>query len=146
MHHEMSWNVKTEMENSNSSLATNSIFSKMLRWQLAATAAVALVALFVSGLQAGISASAGGFSVIIGAFIASKIAQRSDKKKDASAILFNLLKAEAVKILVIVVLLFITFKVYKQLVPFALIVGLAAAALFSGAAISKLDDDTLQNK
>jgi len=118
----------------------------MLRWQLTATAAVAIIAFFISGMHAGISAVAGGFSVVIGAFIASKIAQRSDKKKDASAILFNLLKAEAVKILVIVVLLFITFKVYKQLVPFALIVGLAAAALFSGAAISKLDDDSLQIK
>jgi ATP synthase protein I len=28
--------------------------------------------------------------------------------------------------------------VYEQLVPFALIAGLAAAALFSGAALSKL--------
>lgn len=134
------------MDNSNNGSASNNVFSKMLRWQLTATAVVALIALFISGAHASISALAGGFAVIIGAFIASKIAQRSDSKKDASAILFNLLKAEAVKILVIVVLLFITFKVYKQLVPFALIVGLAAAALFSGAAISKLDDETLQNK
>lgn len=134
------------MDNSNNGLTSNNVFSKMLRWQLTATAVVAVIALFVSGAHASISALAGGLAVIIGAFIASKIAQRSDNKKDASAILFNLLKAEAVKILVIVVLLFITFKVYKQLVPFALIVGLAAAALFSGAAISKLDDETLQNK
>lgn len=114
----------------------------MLRWQLSATAVVAVIALLISGLHAGISAVAGGLSVVIGAFVASKIAQRH--KKDASAILINLLKAEAVKILVIVVVLFITFKVYKQLVPFALIVGLAAAALFSGAAISKLNDDAQQ--
>ena len=142
----MLWNMKTKMENSNSGLANNNVFSRMLRWQLTATAVVAVIALFVSGTHAGVSALAGGFSVVISAFIASKIAQRSDKKKEATAILFNLLKAEAVKIIVIVVLLFITFKVYKQLVPFALIVGLAAAALFSGAAISKLDDDTLQIK
>lgn len=129
------------MDNSNNGLATNKVFSEMLRWQLSATAVVAVIALLISGLHAGVSAVAGGLSVVIGAFVASKIAQRH--KKDASAILINLLKAEAVKILVIVVLLFITFKVYKQLVPFALIVGLAAAALFSGAAISKLNDDTL---
>lgn len=132
------------MDNSNNGLATNKVFSEMLRWQLSATSVVAVIAVLVSGLHACISVLAGGLSVVIGAFIASKIAQRH--KKDASAILINLLKAEAVKILVIVVLLFITFKVYKQLVPFALIAGLAAAALFSGAAISKLDDDTLQNK
>lgn len=128
------------MDNSNNGLATNNVFNEMLRWQLSATAVVAAIALLISGLHAGLSAVAGGLSVVIGAFIASKIARRH--KKDASAILINLLKAEAVKILVIVVLLFITFKVYKQLVPFALIVGLAAAALFSGAAISKLNDDT----
>ena len=127
------------MDNSNNGLATNKVFSEMLRWQLSATAVVTVIALLISGLHAGVSAVAGGLSVVIGAFVASKIAQRH--KKDASAILINLLKAEAVKILVIVVLLFITFKVYKQLVPFALIVGLAAAALFSGAAISKLNDD-----
>lgn len=130
------------MDNSNNGLATNKVFSEMLRWQLSATAVVAVIALLISGLHAGISAVAGGLSVVIGAFVASKIAQRH--KKDASAILINLLKAEAVKILVIVVVLFITFKVYKQLVPFALIVGLAAAALFSGAAISKLNDDAQQ--
>lgn len=132
------------MDNSNNGLATNKVFSEMLRWQLTATSVVAVIAVLISGLHACISVLAGGLSVMVGAFIASKIAQRH--RKDASAILINLLKAEAVKILVICVLLFITFKVYKQLVPFALIAGLAAAALFSGAAISKLDDDTLQNK
>jgi ATP synthase protein I len=132
------------MDNSNNGLATNKVFNEMLRWQLTATAVVALIAVLISGLHACISVLAGGLSVMVGAFIASKIAQRH--RKDASAILINLLKAEAVKILVICVLLFITFKVYKQLVPFALIAGLAAAALFSGAAISKLDDDTSQNK
>lgn len=134
------------METSKPGLATSSIFSKMLRSQLIATLVVGAIAFAISGLHASVSALAGGMCVVIGALLASKIAQRSDGKKDASAILINLLKAEAVKILVIVVLLFITFKVYKQLVPFALIAGLAAAALFSGAAISKLDDDTTQIK
>ncbi len=117
---------------------TASIFSKMLRLQLIATAAVAIASLAISGLHAGLSALLGGLAVMIGAFIAAKIAQRS--KQDATAVLINLLKAEAVKVLVIFVLLLITFKVYKQLVPFALIAGLAAAALVSGAAMSKLDN------
>jgi ATP synthase protein I len=115
----------------------NNVFSKMLRWQLIATAVVAVIVLLISGLNASISAIAGGLSVAIAAFVASKVAQRSNK--EASAILINMLKAEAIKILLIVVLLFITFKVYKQLVPIALIAGLAAAALFSGAAMVKLD-------
>lgn len=119
----------------------DNVFSKMLRVQIIATLAVAVIALVVSSFHAGMSALAGGGTVIISAFIASKVAERTAKNKDASAILVNLLKAEAVKILCILVLLFLTFKLYKQLVPFALIAGLAAAALFSGAALSKFKDD-----
>ena len=118
---------------------TASIFSKMLRLQLIATAVIAVVSLVILGLHAGISALLGGLAVIIGAFIAAKIAQRN--KQDATAVLINLLKAEAVRVIVIFVLLLIVFKVYKQLVPFALIAGLAAAALVSGAAMSKLNTD-----
>ena len=116
---------------------TADVFSKMLRLQLIATAVVVIVSLVISGMHAGLSALLGGLAVIIGAFFGSKIAQRNNK--DATAALMNLLKAEAVKVIVIFVLLLIVFKVYKQLVPFALIAGLAAAALVSGAAMSKLD-------
>ncbi|MDP3309182.1 ATP synthase subunit I [Methylotenera sp.] len=117
---------------------TSDVFSKMLKIQLVATFVVATVALLISGLDAGISAVLGGLSVVLGACAAVLIAKRGEKNTDASAILINLLKAEAVKILVIIVLLVIIFNLYKQLVPFALIAGLAAAALFSGAALSKL--------
>ena len=126
------------MENS----ITASIFSKMLRLQLIATAVIAVVSLVILGLHAGISALLGGLAVIVGAFLAAKIAQRN--KQDATAVLINLLKAEAVKVIVIFVLLLIVFKVYKQLVPFALIAGLAAAALVSGAAMSKLDNTDIK--
>lgn len=118
---------------------TTDVFSKMLKIQCVATLAVAVVALILSGMHAGISAVLGGASVVVGAYFASKVANRSKNKTEPSAILINLLKAEAVKILVIIVLLFIIFVVYKQLVPFVLIAGLAAAALFSGAALSKLN-------
>ena len=121
---------------------TAAVFSKMLRLQLIATGLVALASLAISGSHAGASALIGGTAVIVAAFIASKIAQR--KNSEAAAVLVNLLKAEAVKVCIIFVLLFITFKVYKQLVPFALIIGLAAAALVSGAAMSKLDKTELE--
>lgn len=111
----------------------------MLKIQAIATAAVAVVALILAGLNAGLSAVLGGASVIVGAYAATMVARRSKNKNEASAVLINLLKAEAIKILVIIVLLFIIFIVFKQLVPFALIAGLAAAALFSGAALSKLN-------
>jgi ATP synthase protein I len=110
----------------------------MLKIQLVATLAVAVVAMVFSGLNASVSAMLGGASVLLGAVAAAAIARRSANSEDSTAILINLLKAEAVKILVIIILLVIIFNVYKQLVPFALIAGLAAAALFSGAALSKL--------
>ena len=117
---------------------TSDVFSKMRKIQLVVTLIVAVIAMVVSGLNASISAMLGGACVLVGAGAAAMIAKRSANTEDASSILVNLLKAEAVKILVIIVLLVIIFKVYKQLVPFALIAGLAAAAIFSGAALSKL--------
>lgn len=117
---------------------TSDVFSKMLKIQLVATFSVAVLALFFSGLHASVSAMLGGASVVLGACAAVAVAKRGENNKDATAILVNLLKAEATKILIIIVLLVVIFKLYKQLVPFALIAGLAAAALFSGAALSKL--------
>lgn len=117
---------------------TSDVFSKMLKIQLVATFSVAVLALFVSGLHASVSAMLGGASVVLGACAAVAVAKRGENNKNASAILINLLKAEATKILIIIVLLVVIFKFYKQLVPFALIAGLAAAALFSGAALSRL--------
>lgn len=126
-----------------SGLATKSaVFSKMLRSQMIATVVITIIAFAISDLHAGSSALLGGLSVVISAFVAVKVAEKSNQNKDATVILINILKAEAVKIILIVILLFIVFKVYAQLVPFALISGLAASALFSGAAISKLDDKT----
>lgn len=122
-----------------SALNTSDVFSKMLKIQLIATLAVALVMYFASGKHAALSSVLGGLSVVIGAYLASLVAKRGANKTEASAILINLLKAEAVKILMIIVILVIVFSFYKQLVPFALIAGLAAVALFSGAALSKLN-------
>jgi ATP synthase protein I len=122
-----------------SALNTTDVFSKMLKIQVVATLVVAVVMFLFLGVHGMVSATLGGASVVVGAYVASLVAKRGANKTDASAILVNLLKAEAVKILMIIVILVIVFSFYKQLVPFALIAGLAAAALFSGAALSKLN-------
>lgn len=127
------------MNTTNNGLATNNMISNMMRWQMTATAVAAVLALLLSGMHAFFSVCAGGLSVIVGAYIASMILKRNEGNVDPSAVLINLLKAEAVKIVVIAVLLFVIFKMYVQLVPFALIAGLAAAAIFSGAALAKTD-------
>ena len=113
------------------------MYRNMLRWQMMATAVVIVAAVLISGVPAGISALLGGAAVIVGAWFAARIAVRAQAKADPTAVLLNMLKAEAVKILIIAILLFAVFKLYQSLVPFALIAGLAAAALFSGAALAK---------
>jgi ATP synthase protein I len=115
------------------------VFSQMLKIQLIAVIVLAAVLWVVFGLNASVSAILGGMSVILGAYAASLVSKKKVNTQDASAVLINLLKAEAVKIVVIIVLLLIIFKTFTALVPFALIAGLAATALFSGAALSKLN-------
>jgi len=97
---------------------------------------VAIIAFVISGINASLSAIAGGLSVVLAAFIASRVA--ISKRKDAASVLGSMLKAELIKIFLIVLFLYIAIKGLKQdLVPWALIIGLAAAAIISGASISK---------
>lgn len=127
------------MNDKNTGLSANNVFSRMLRSQVLATVAVAIIAYVISGKHASLSAIAGGLSVALAAFIASKVAM--SKKKDATSVLGSMLKAELIKIILIVLFLYLTISGYKALVPWALIVGLAAAAIISGAAISKQNDN-----
>ena len=128
-------------------IKTAQVYKQMLKWQLLATVSVAVLAFIlaksfgaVSGQYAAISALAGGMSAAFGGLAGAMIARRGDKKNDAGAILITMLKAEAVKIFVIALLLFLTFKLYNEhLVPIALILGLAASAILSGAAFFGLD-------
>lgn len=128
-------------------LKTADVFKQMAKWQIMATAVVALGAFYFSGLHGALSALAGGGAAVLGAFAGSLVARRADNKQDAGTILVGLLKAEGVKILVIAALLLLTFKVYTQhLVPLALIIGLGASAILSGAAIFGLNEQELNNK
>lgn len=129
------------MSGQQNTAAGMSLYSNMLRWQMMATTAVTLIAYAVGGLPAALSALMGGVSVVIGAWFATRIAEKGREKTDPTAVLLNLLKAEAVKIVIIAIILFVVFKLYQALVPFALIAGLAAAALFSGAALAKSQID-----
>jgi ATP synthase protein I len=120
-------------------IKTADIYKQMAKWQLLATSAVAVLAFFLAGMHPAISALAGGLSAVVGGFCGVFIAKNGDKKNEAGAILIAMLKAEAVKIIVIALLLFLIFKFYQQLVPLALILGLAASAIMSGATFVGLD-------
>lgn len=123
------------MDDKNAGLAANNAFTGMLRSQLLATVVVALAAYIISGMHAGLSALAGGMSVVMAAVIASRVAM--SKRKDAASVLGSMLKAELIKIFLIILFLYLTITRYEALVPLALVAGLAAAAIISGASISK---------
>ncbi len=114
-------------------------FAKSARWQLIAAAISATAAFFLVGVHAAISALAGGGAVLAGSFAATSVSRGG--QINPTAALLNMLKAEAVKIVVIAVLLLLVFKFYKGLVPLALIGGLACAALISGAALRTFDEE-----
>jgi len=118
---------------------TAEVYKQMVKWQLLATLVVATCILVIAGVHAAVSAFAGGFFVVLGGIAGAFIAKSGDKKQQAGAILIAMLKGEAVKIFVIALLLFMAFKVYGDLVPLALIIGLAASAILSGAAFFGLD-------
>lgn len=113
---------------------TAQLFQRMVIWQLVALLIVALLCGILVGWAAACSALLGGFAVVVGSVTGFLLSQRADGKQDASAVLLIMLQAEALKIVVIALLLFAAFKAYKAVVPSALIAGLAVAAVFSAAA------------
>ena len=87
----------------------------VLRWQLAASAAMALIAGWVGGAHAAASAAAGGLVSIIAGLGAAWLASRS-QAKSAGEVLVGALKAEAVKIGLSVLLLWLVLTNYDQAV------------------------------
>jgi len=99
-------------------------------------------ALIVSGffgLHAGISVLSGALVVIIGLIVSTPIANKSQETNKASSIVMDALKAEGVKILIIILLLWVIFNFYEDKVPLAIVFGLAIAAIFSGIGLTKIE-------
>lgn len=90
----------------------------VLRWQLLATATLTLVAGIWAGAHGALSASLGGsvsmFSGLASAFVASL-----GKAKSAEGVLFTALRAEGVKIGLIVILLWLVLAMYRDIVMIA---------------------------
>jgi ATP synthase protein I len=110
----------------------------MIKTQLIVTLAVIIASCMLGGTNAGVSAMAGGGAVIFGSLAAFWVMR--EMRQDAGSVIVKLLKAEAVKVVVIFMTLLLVFKVYAGLVPLALISGLGAAALLSGAAIFSIKE------
>jgi ATP synthase protein I len=100
---------------------------------------LAFVLLFLMNWHASLSLLLGGLSVLVGILVSAPIAYRKQNADKPSGIIFNALKAEAIKILTIVIMLWLVFKFYDYKIPFVIVIGLGIAALFSGVALTKLE-------
>lgn len=117
------------------------VFRKVIKLQLLATGIIASLAYMLAGLHGSFSAVAGGGAAILGSLAAATLLCKN-KKSGAGEVLVGLLKAEAVKVLIIAIVLLMFFKLYHGLIPLAMICGLGVAALLSGAAITGINEQS----
>ena len=100
----------------------------VLGWQIAATAALTLLAGVLAGAHGAVSAALGG-AVSVCAGWASAMVAMTGKADSAGGVLVNALKAEGIKIGVIVVLLGLVLAVYAEVVVLALLGSFMATIL-----------------
>jgi ATP synthase protein I len=100
----------------------------VLRWQLIATAALTLAGGLLAGVDGALSAALGG-AVSVCAGWASAVVATKGKAQSAGEVLFGALRAEAVKIGLIVLLLWLVLATYDSVVPLALIGSFVATVL-----------------
>lgn len=107
-------------------------------WQLAASAAIAMAAAVLAGIHGFLSAVLGGGIGVVGVLVfALMSAKRNVSPGHAVRIA---LRAEAAKIAVIVLLLWLTFAAYRELVVVAFIGSFMVSVLLSGIAYAVTDD------
>jgi ATP synthase protein I len=100
----------------------------VLRWQFIVTAVLAFLAGVLAGAHGAVSAALGG-GVSIGAGWASGLVASSGKADSAGGVLVVALKAEGVKIGLIVVLLGVVLALYDEVVATAFLGSFVATAL-----------------
>jgi ATP synthase protein I len=92
----------------------------VLQWQLAATAALALVAALLAGLHGAISAASGGAISIFAGLAAALVASRGSGSS-AGGVLVAALRAETVKIGLAMLLLWLVLTNYEEAIVAAVI-------------------------
>jgi len=107
----------------------------VLRWQVMATAALTLVGVALAGGHGALSAALGGAVSIVSGW-ASAIVASMGRAESAEGALFAVLRAEAVKIGLIVILLWLVLATYRDVAvlvflgSFAVTVVIFAMAFF----------------
>jgi ATP synthase protein I len=112
----------------------------VLRWQVMATAALTLLAWIVAGVHGALSAALGG-AVSILSGLGSAVVASVGKAESAGGILLAVLRAEAVKLGLIVILLWLVLATYRDVVATAFIGSFVATVLIFSMAFFVRDDD-----
>lgn len=112
--------------------ASRGRFSKpirtVLRWQLVATAVLALAGGYLAGIHGALSAALGGAVSLCAGWAAAAVASRGSAQS-AAGILTGALAAEGVKIGLIGVLLWLVLATYREVVVFAFLGTFVLTAL-----------------
>jgi ATP synthase protein I len=106
----------------------------VLRWQLVVTAALTLVAAVTVGTHGALSAALGGM-VSVCAGLASGIVASLGKAESAGGVLIGALRAEGIKIGLIVILLWLVLATYKNVVMLAFLGTFIVTALIFSMAV-----------
>ena len=104
------------------------VFRPVIGLQIVCTAAVSLLSAWLAGVHGAISAALGGSIGIIAGLVFVVMAARS-KPQSAGEALYAALRAEAVKVVLMIVLLWIVLATYRNVVAIGLIGAFIATVL-----------------
>jgi ATP synthase protein I len=111
----------------------------VMRWQLIATLAMVLILGLIWGFHGAASALLGGFVSIVSAAAFGAIISRYSGST-AAGVLITAVKAEAVKIIVMITLLWLVMTLYKDVVAVGFIGTFVLTVLIFGMALFVTDD------
>jgi ATP synthase protein I len=110
------------------------VFRPIIGLQVLCTAAASLLSAWVAGMHGAISAALGG-SIGIGAGLVFVALAARSKSKSAGEALYTALRAEAVKLVLMLLLLWIVLATYRDVVAVGLIGAFLATVLIFTMAI-----------
>lgn len=110
----------------------------VVRWQVIATGALAIIAAFVWGRDGAISAALGGAVNVIAGWVYGWRVSRGEARTAGEA-LQTMMRAEAIKILLILAGLWIALSAYKDMVHVAFFAAFVITVLIFAAAIAVPD-------
>ncbi|MDR2000379.1 MAG: ATP synthase subunit I [Zoogloeaceae bacterium] len=105
-----------------------------MAWQLIVSLSLAVIAVIVAGWHGFLSAMLGGSIGVIGVLVFALVSRRAEG--DSRSVIRIALRAEAAKMLVIVVLLWLAFVAYHKMVVLAFLGAFAVSVLLSGLAFA----------